>query len=122
MSGTGELPKAWTYDIRRWGERQAALAALPEAQRRALGLEWVRAAVGDARRVLPVWEAEYPDDSRPREAIEAAERVIVGDAGIHAVLAANTAVAASASASGARVPHAARAAFRLHRRGQRSGT
>jgi hypothetical protein len=33
-----------------------------------------RLAVAFAREVLPVWESRHPDDTRPRRAIEAAER------------------------------------------------
>lgn len=52
-----------------------------------------RVAIYAARAALPVWEAAYPDDARPRAAIEAAEAVLSGVGGAAARNAAGYAAA-----------------------------
>ena len=64
MTTTEPLPKAWTPDGYR--ERNTALRLLPDRVRVLLATGWARSA-------MPAWEAEYPQDDRPRKAIEVAE-------------------------------------------------
>ncbi|WP_309065628.1 putative immunity protein [Microbacterium sp.] len=54
---------------------------LPESDRREL-VEWT---VACAERLLPLFLAERPDDSRPREALEAAQAFMRGELAIDAV-------------------------------------
>ena len=107
---TEKLPKGWTWD--EWQERRTALAKLPPAVRRLLAFEWARRAVEDAWRVLPIFEARFPKDLRPREAIEAAEKVITAFAAdaAYAADAADAAYAADAAAYAANAAFAANAA------------
>ena len=39
--------------------------------------DWVRLAIACAERTLPLYEAKYPNDARPRQALEAAEAWLV---------------------------------------------
>ena len=66
-----------------------------------------------ARRVLPIYEKDYPSDDRPRKAIEVAEAFAVGDIDDAAVAAAvDAAVDAAGAAARAAAVDAARAAAR----------
>ena len=70
----------------------------------------VQLAVFAARRVLALWERRYPDDARPRTAIEAAESWLA-DNGSTARAAARAADAARAAARAAAADAAAAAAW-----------
>ena len=67
-------------------------------------------AIGLAEKALPVWEEKYPEDSRPRKAIEAAKEWLKNPSDVHAVAAASAASAAHAAASAARAAANATAA------------
>ena len=68
-------------------------------------------AVGLADKALPIWEGKYPDDIRPRRAIEAAKEWLKNPSDDAAVSAANAATAANAAAvSAANAATAARTA------------
>ena len=60
----------------------------------------VQLATFAARHVLPIWERQYPDDPRPRTAIEAAESWLAGN-GSTAAAAAKAEAAAGAAAGAA---------------------
>jgi hypothetical protein len=64
----------------------------------ACGVNTVPLAIHCARRVLPIWEAAYPEDPRPRLAIEAAEAALAGT-GTQAEAAAAAAWAAAGAAA-----------------------
>jgi len=66
-------------------------------------------AIGFAEKALPIWEAEYPEDSRPRKAIEAAKEWLSNPSDA-AANAANTAASAAARSANA-VAYAAYAAY-----------
>ena len=57
-------------------------------------------AIGFAEKALPIWEAEYPEDSRPRKAIEAAKEWLSNPSDA-AANAANTAASAAARSANA---------------------
>ena len=61
----------------------------------------VKFAVGEARQVLHIWEDEYPNDLRPRKAIEAAEAWLnaSADASVYASVSAYSDDAAAYSAA-----------------------
>ena len=64
----------------------------------------IRYAIHAAESVLPIWEAQYPDDKRPHEAIAAAKTVVENDneeTRAAAVNAANAAYAAAYTAGNA---------------------
>lgn len=85
-----------------WGEYDARVrecARLRLAVRRLLAFEWSRAALADAKRVLPLFERVFPDDRRPREAIEAAE-LLIDRPDLDAAAAAGAAGAAAGAAAG----------------------
>ena len=70
-------------------------------------------AIKIAEVVLPIFEEEYPEDNRPRKAIEAARLYLAGEIGIEeleATWAAWAAWAARAAAAAARAAGTARAA------------
>ena len=68
-----------------------------------------------ARLSLPVWEKEYPEDSRPERALEAAEKALLSDAASYATDAASAANgAANAAAAIASAAAAAASASAAH--------
>jgi len=67
-------------------------------------------AIGFAEKALPIWEAEYPEDMRPRRAIEAAKEWLKNPSDTDTVTAANTAASAAARSANA-VAYAAYAAY-----------
>ena len=68
-----------------------------------------------AEHVLPIWEARYPGDDRPRVAIETKRRWLAGEASDEERYAAYTAAAArAAAAAAAAYAYAAGAAYAAH--------
>ena len=67
-------------------------------------------AIGFAEKALPIWEAEYPEDMRPRRAIEAAKEWLKNPSDTDTDTAANTAASAAARSANA-VAYAAYAAY-----------
>mgnify|MGYP007071594639 CR=1 FL=1 len=94
-------PVAWwrTSSDGRYLLRVAGEAASRAGHGSPLHRAVVRAACDCARLALPTWEARYPDDARPRTAIETAERWVRGEATLDDVRAASAAAYAAACAA-----------------------
>jgi hypothetical protein len=73
--------------------------------------DWLELAIYSAELVLPIWEQEYPDDSRPRQAIDAAKAVLASDTPETRAAANAAANAAGAAANAANAAWAAWAAW-----------
>jgi hypothetical protein len=69
-----------------------------------------RVSIRFAKLTLPVWEAQYPDDLRPRQAIEAATACVADPSAANLRAAAHAAHAAAYAAAAGSATHAARAA------------
>jgi hypothetical protein len=67
-------------------------------------------AIEFAERVLPIFEARYPDDNRPRTAIETAKLYLSGESTLYALKEARTATFAAAANAAACAAYAAAAA------------
>jgi hypothetical protein len=116
---------AWDADPVGWwgtwpdGRDTLRLVGCAAAQGSPLHRQVVRAACACARLVLPIWEAVYPADARPRAAIETAVRWSYGEAtpdDVRDAAAASSASATSAYASAAYTAYAAAytAAYTAH--------
>jgi hypothetical protein len=94
------------------GERQKLLDLIPRLLNTNTGGKMlsVRLAIFSARRVLGIYENKYPDDNRPRLAIEAAE-AWCADPSAAAAYAAYDAASVSAAAAAAAYDAAAYAAY-----------
>ena len=68
-------------------------------------------AIFAAEQVLPIFEKKYPDDARPRKAIEAAKAVLASDTPENRKAAVNAAYAAYAAYAAAHAADAAAAAY-----------
>lgn len=69
-----KLPKGWRNGEH--NDRKKATDCLPVLVRRLLGSVYAALAIEDAKRVLSKFEERHPDDSRPRKAIGAAEKLV----------------------------------------------
>jgi len=70
-------------------------------------------AIGFAEKTLSIWERKYPEDMRPRKAIEAAKEWLKNPSDVaaaHAAYAAHAANTASAASAASAAAHAANAA------------
>ena len=80
----------------------------------------VALAVYFAKLALPVWQQKYPEDLRPEEALEAAEKALLSDATANVAHAASSASIAAAAASIAAAAYASVAAAHAARSAARS--
>jgi len=74
------IPLERILDLNGLDDAAWALRAVPASQRAERDRLARLFACDCAERVLPIFEAAYPDDKRPRRAIEVARRFVAGDA------------------------------------------